>query len=204
MPDVAARAFKLGAVVLAAGGSSRMGTSKQLLRIGGTSLVARAADAALRSGADPVVVVVGADAARVRAEVASLPVLAVLNSQWATGLASSIRVGIDALLEAEPELHAVLVAPCDQPALSAEVICRLTDLHRSTDRIAAARYNGRNGAPAVFGRADFGALSTLTGDAGARALLNSDVGSVASAELPELGSDLDTPADYAAWQASRD
>jgi molybdenum cofactor cytidylyltransferase len=204
MPDVASRVFKLGAVVLAAGGSSRMGTTKQLVCIEGKSLVARAADAALRSGADPVVVVVGADAARVRAEVAFLPILSVLNSQWATGLASSIRVGIGALLEAEPELDAVLVTPCDQPALSAEVISRLTDLHRSTGRIAAARYDGRNGAPAVFGRADFGALAGLTGDAGARRLLNSDSGNVASAEMPELGSDLDTPADYTAWVSSRD
>ena len=168
MPEGASRAFKLGAVILAAGGSSRMGTTKQLLNVGGTSLVARAADAALCSGADPVVVVVGADAARVRAEVARLPILSAHNSQWATGLASSIRVGIEALLEAEPETDAVVVAPCDQPALSAEVIARLTDLHRSTGRIAAARYDGRNGAPAVFGRANFAALAGLTGDAGAR------------------------------------
>jgi molybdenum cofactor cytidylyltransferase len=204
MPDVASRAFKLGAVVLAAGGSSRMGATKQLLNIGGSSLVARASDAALRSGADPVVVVVGADAARVRAEVASLPVLSVTNSQWATGLASSIRVGIEALLEAEPELDAVLVAPCDQPALSAEVIARLTDLHRSTGRIAASRYDGRNGAPAVFGRENFEDLAGLAGDAGARKLLNSDSGNVASVDLPELASDVDTPADYAGWLASRD
>jgi molybdenum cofactor cytidylyltransferase len=204
MPDVASRAFKLGAVILAAGGSSRMGATKQLLEVGGTSLVARATDAALLSGADPVVVVVGADAARVRSEVARMPILSAHNPQWATGLASSIRVGIETLLEAEPELDAVVVAPCDQPALSAEVIARLTDLHRSTGRIAAARYDGRNGAPAVFGRANFGDLARLKGDAGARHLLNSDSDDVASADLPELSSDLDTPADYAAWLATMD
>jgi molybdenum cofactor cytidylyltransferase len=179
-----------------------MGSSKQLLKVGGISLVVRAADAALESGAALVAVVVGAAAEKVLAELAGRPILAAHNPQWATGLASSIRVGMAALLGADPALDAVVVAPCDQPALSAAVIAQLSDLQQATGRIAAACYGGRNGAPAVFGREHFTALSELSGDEGARRLLNSGLGNVAALELPALAADLDTPADYAAWIGS--
>lgn len=180
-----------------------MGTTKQLLKIAGISLVARAADAALGSGADPVAVVLGADAEKVRAEISGRPILAAYNPDWATGLASSIRVGVAALLGAEPALDAVVVTPCDQPALSPGIIAHLAEVHRSTGRIAAARFGGRNGAPAVFGRKYFSALSTLSGDEGARGLLNSDPGLVSPVDLPALGTDLDTPDEFAAWTKAR-
>jgi CTP:molybdopterin cytidylyltransferase MocA len=190
---------RLGALILAAGGSSRMGVPKQLLEIGGRPLVARAVDAALDSGARPVVVVLGSDPEMVLAPIADRGIVSVRNPDWATGLSSSIRVGLAALLAAEPSLDAVLVAPCDQPALSAEVILRLAAAHRSGGLIAAARYGGRNGAPAIFGREHFGALAALAGDEGARRLLNADPAAVSAVELPELGADIDTPGDYAAW-----
>lgn len=196
--------FRLGAIVLAAGGSSRMGSTKQLLEIGGKALVSRAVDAVLGSRADPVVVVLGADAERVRAAIARRPVVTVVNADWPEGLSSSIRAGLSALLSAAPGLDAVVVALCDQPALSSEALARLAALHRSTGRIAAARYGGRNGAPAVFGREHFAALGALSGDQGARALLNGRPEAVAALDLPELGADLDTPADLRAWRSRPD
>jgi molybdenum cofactor cytidylyltransferase len=202
MPEPGPKPFRLGAIVLAAGGSARMGTTKQLLQLGGVSLVAKATDAALGSGADSVAVVLGADAERVRAQISDRPVIAPYNSEWATGMASSIRVGLAALIAADPSLDAVVVAPCDQPALSAGIISQLAEVHRKTGRIAAARYGGRNGAPAVFGREHFTDLSTLSGDEGARRLLNSHPASVSPVDLPELGTDLDTPAAFAAWTGS--
>src|ERR1035441_658540 len=155
MPETAPGArppFRLGAIVLAAGGSSRMGTVKQLLELDGKPLIVRAADAMLGSPARPVVVVVGAHAEMVRAPIARHPVSVVFNPEWASGLASSIRVGLAALLAAEPGLDAVLVALCDQPALSPEVIGRLAALHRATGRHAASAEGGRNGAPGVVRR----------------------------------------------------
>jgi len=195
--------FRLGAVVLAAGGSSRMGAVKQLLELEGKPLIVRAVDAALESPARPVVVVLGADADKVRVPIAGRPVSVVVNSEWSSGLASSIRVGMAALLAAEPGLDAVLLALCDQPALSPEIIGRLAALHRATGRIAASRYGGRNGAPAVFGRRHFGALGALEGDAGARRLLNGKPESVAAEDLPEMAIDLDTPGDCRDWSARR-
>src|SRR5271165_425166 len=191
--------FRLGAIVLGAGASSRMGASKQLLELGGKPLIALAVDAALGSQARPVVVVIGADAERVREAISGRPVCVVLNPEWSSGLSSSIRVGMAALLAAEPALDAALLALCDQPALSPEVIGRLAALHRATGRIAASRYGGRNGAPAVFGRRHFAALEALTGDEGARGILNGDPGCVVAADLPEMGFDMDTPADCRDW-----
>ncbi len=176
-----------------------MGATKQLLKVDGASLVARAADAALGSGAKPVAVVLGADAENVRVEISAKPVLVAYNADWATGLASSIRAGIATLLCADSALDAVVIAPCDQPALSAETIMRLATVHRSTGLIAAARFGGRNAAPAVFGRAHFAALSTLSGHEGARGLLNSDLGLVSPVDLPAMGADLDTPEEYTSW-----
>jgi molybdenum cofactor cytidylyltransferase len=198
MPE-APRPLAFGAIILAAGGSSRMGTAKQLLRIGGVSLVARAARAALDSGARPIAVVVGAEAERIRAELADVPVLVVDNPDWQKGLATSVHAGMAALMRAEPGLGAVIVAPCDQPALSADTLTRLAELHRTSGKISAAGYNGRNGAPAVFGKKQFAVLSSLSGDEGARRLLNAEPEAVASIEMPELGVDLDTPADYSDW-----
>ncbi|HXQ81420.1 MAG TPA: nucleotidyltransferase family protein [Opitutaceae bacterium] len=206
MPDQETGArlpFRMGAVVLAAGGSSRMGAVKQLLELEGRPLIVRAVDAALGAPASPVVVVLGADAERVRAPIARHPVSVVVNPEWSSGIASSIRAGMAALLAADPGLDAVLVALCDQPALSPEIIGRLAGLHRATGRIAAARYDGRNGAPAVFGRRHFAALGSLEGDAGARRLLNGSPGSVAAADIPEMGVDLDTPADCKAWMSRK-
>jgi molybdenum cofactor cytidylyltransferase len=204
MPDgepAATAPFRLGAIILAAGASSRMGAVKQLVEIDGVPLVARAVDAALGAMARPVVVVLGANAGRIGESLAGRPVIVAPNPGWSAGLSSSVRAGLEAALEAEPALDAVLLAPIDQPALSSAIIARLAELHRTTGRIASARYNGRNGSPAVFGRAHFENLRALSGDQGARGLLNGDTASVASIDIPSLGFDLDTPEDLRSWHA---
>jgi CTP:molybdopterin cytidylyltransferase MocA len=185
-------------MILAAGSSSRLGFPKQLLLSEGTPLVCRAAGAALGSGAWPVVVVVGANAGRIRPALARLPVLLVDNPAWTEGMASSIRSGIAALNQFSRSLDAALVALADQPAFSGESIGKLVAAQHSTGlAIAAALYKGRLGAPALFLRGHFAALAALTGEDGARALLNADPARVAGVDLPELGFDVDTPEDAA-------
>jgi molybdenum cofactor cytidylyltransferase len=177
-----------------------MGRAKQLLELDGRSLIGRAVDAARSAQAHPIVVVLGAEAERVRAPIARYPVLTVLNPDWPDGLSSSIRRGLRGLLDSEPELDAVLLAPCDQPGLSAEIIAQLASLQRTTGKIAAARYGGRNGAPAVFGREHFDVLQALTGDEGARGLLNADPKAVVTLDSPSLSFDIDTPGDFEDWK----
>lgn len=198
----AAGPFRFGAVILAAGASTRMGTPKQLLELGGQPLLVRAVEAALASPAWPVVVVVGANAETIRPALARLPVLVTENPAWTEGMAASIRAGVTTLRQFSRALDAALIALCDQPAFSADTIAQLVAAHRATGRsIVAARYSGRNGAPALFAREHFATLTALTGEEGARALLNGDASRVAPVELPALALDLDTPADFAAAQA---
>jgi molybdenum cofactor cytidylyltransferase len=192
----------IGAVILAAGASGRMGTPKQLLELDGSPLVARAADAALASPVWPVVVVVGAHGEKVRAALARRPVLVVENPAWTEGMASSIRAGIGALEQFSRNLDGALLALCDQPAFSPAIVARLIAAQRASGRgIAASRYAGRNGAPALFLRPYFAALAALVGDEGARTLLNDDPDRVIAVDLPELSADLDTPTDFDAFKS---
>jgi molybdenum cofactor cytidylyltransferase len=188
-------------MILAAGASTRMGTPKQLLEVEGQPLVVRAAEAALGSAGWPVVVVLGANAERIRPCLARLPVLIAENPAWAEGMASSIRAGLATLRQFSRSLDAAVVALCDQAAFGAKTIAQLADAQRASGRsVVAARYAGKNGAPALFLREHFAALGALTGDAGARALLNGPSEQVTTVELPELAFDLDSPADYERWQ----
>jgi molybdenum cofactor cytidylyltransferase len=190
-----------GCIILAAGSSSRMGEPKQLIQVEGRPLVVRSIQAALGSSAWPVVVVLGANADWIRPALARLPVLAVENAAWPEGMASSIRTGVAALRQFARALDGAIIALCDQPAFSTDAISRLIDAQRQTGHsIAAAQYLGRCGAPALFMSRHFEALASLTGDEGARTLLNRDPGIVAAVEMPELAADLDTPADLARFR----
>jgi molybdenum cofactor cytidylyltransferase len=197
-PEDGTGTFRFGLVLLAAGASVRMGAPKQLIEVGGKALVVRAVEAALASAAWPVVVVLGANAEKIRPRLARLPVLIAENPTWGEGMASSLRAGVNTLRTFSRALDGALVAVADQPAFSAEVIARLVSEQRKTGRgIVAARYAGRLGVPALFGREHFAALTALTGEEGARHFLAGHATETAAVDLPELGVDLDTPEDLA-------
>lgn len=180
-----------------------MGEPKQLLPLAGQPLLLRAVDAALASSAWPVVVVLGAHAEKIRPLLARLPVLIAENPAWSEGMASSLRTGVAMLQQFSRALDGAVVALCDQPAFSADVIAQLVAHQRASGRsIVAARYDRRNGAPALFLREHFPTLASLTGEEGARVLLNDGPHPVATVDLPALAADLDTPADYAAARAA--
>lgn len=202
--NLSPRRFRFGVVILAAGASSRMGTPKQLLELDGKTLLTRTIEAALASNAWPVVVVLGANAEKIRATISRLPVLVAENPAWSEGMAASIRTGVTTLQQFSRSLDAGIFALCDQPAFSTGTITRLVEEQLATGRgIVASHYSGRNGAPALFVRQHFPALAALTGEEGARAMLNGDPSQVAVVDLPALATDLDTPEDYAAAKAAR-
>lgn len=187
---------RCGLVILAAGASRRMGSPKQLIEIEGRPLLVRTIEAALAAPVWPVVVVLGANATAIRPVIGHLPVLVVDNPAWAEGMASSIREGVATLRQFSRALDAAVLALCDQPGFSAATVESLLAAHRATGGgIVAARYSGRLGAPALFTRAHFPALAALTGEEGARDLLNADPARVAAVDRPELARDLDTPDD---------
>ena len=195
--------LRFGAVVLAAGASTRMGEPKQLLRLDGRTLLRRTVDTLLASPAWPVVVVLGAHMESIQPEVARLPVLIVENREWAEGLASSIRTGVSVLEAFSLSLEAALLVLCDQPNLSPDAITRLIEAHHRTGKsIVAARYAGHPGPPALFARSHFHELMELRGAGGARPLLARHAELLATVDLPELATDLDTPADYHTFLAN--
>jgi molybdenum cofactor cytidylyltransferase len=190
-----------GVVILAAGGSSRMGRPKQLLSLDadGTTLLRRSADTALALGLGPVLVVLGAVAESCQAHLAGRDLACILNPHWEKGLGGSIALGVAAM--AERDVQAVLLLLCDQPNLRVERLLALHALHASSGtKITAARYEGSWGPPAIFDRALFPDLMRLDGTEGAKKIILALPG-MQSFDMPEAAFDLDGPGDYDRWMS---
>jgi molybdenum cofactor cytidylyltransferase len=190
----------VAAVVLAAGGSARMGQPKQLLPVGGQPMVRRVAEAACGAGLGQVVVVVGAHAGAVRDALAGLLVEVVANEDWAMGMSSSLRAGLRAL---RPEIEAALLVLGDQPALTSGLLAALvTHFHETGAPIVAPVYAGRRGNPVLFHRSLFAELLAVEGDQGGRALLDRHREKVEllAVDDPAVVLDIDTRHDYAQIQ----
>jgi molybdenum cofactor cytidylyltransferase len=186
----------IAAVVLAAGGSSRLGEPKQLLRAGGTSLLRSAVEAAVMGGCSPIFVVLGARADESRAELDGLPIEVVRNERWTDGMASSIHAGVAAVESSAASAGGVLLLVCDQPALTQEVVRRVCDaFDGEPGRRVACEYAGTVGVPALFERSLFPRLLELTGDSGAKELLLQEPDRVVRVPWPEGAEDVDTPED---------
>lgn len=182
-------------MILAAGGSTRMGSPKQLILHDGKPLVTRAAAAASGAGLDPVIVVLGSDAGKIAAALAELPeVISVVNHSWKSGIASSLALGISTALDCA-DCDGVLVLLADQPLVDAAAVARLVHAFSSEARIAASGYGNVIGVPALFGREHLPALMRLTGDDGAGPWLRDRLKEVVVVPLESAALDLDTPAD---------
>jgi molybdenum cofactor cytidylyltransferase len=187
----------VGAVILAAGSSSRMGSPKQTLQYGGESLLRRAALAALGAGCRPVVVVTGANAELSRRELDGLDVREVFNTLWETGMASSVRAGVEGLVRADADSDAAVLMLCDQPRVTAEVISALVAAHRATPSpVVASEYGGSFGVPALFGRALFAELVRLEGAAGAKHVIKRHAAEAHFIPFRGGEVDVDTPDDF--------
>jgi molybdenum cofactor cytidylyltransferase len=188
----------VGAVVLAAGSSSRMGSPKQTLQFRGKSLLRRAALAALGAGCFPVIVVTGAHSELSRRELDGLDVREVLNAHWETGMASSIRAGVEGLISADPDATAAVLLLCDQPHVTIDVISGLVAAHRVTGRtVVASTYGGSFGVPALFSRMLFAELMQLAGMSGAKEVIKRHASEAHFLPFPCGEVDVDTPYDFA-------
>lgn len=187
--------MNVGAVLLAAGASVRMGRPKQLLQVRGEPLVRRIAKTALRSKVESVVVVLGCRAAEIAPVLEDLPVLLAANGSWEQGLATSIQAGLASL---PPGTEAALLLTCDQPALDARVLNRLIKA-AGDDPLArvACAYGDTVGIPALFGRGWFPRFRQLRGDRGAKTLLQGE--GVVEVAWEAGARDLDTPEDIRKW-----
>ena len=189
---------KIGAIVLAAGGSARLGQPKQLLRYGGESLVRRATRAPIDAGCRPVAVIVGAAREKIGTAIRDLAVEILPNDSWERGIGTSIRAGVRALQDCD----ALILLACDQPHVSAELIRQLIARQEETQKpMVASAYAGTLGIPALFTRACFDRLVSLGDKRGAKALLLARPNEVAPVDFPAGAIDIDTPDDYQALLA---
>lgn len=193
--------MRVGAVVLAAGASTRLGHPKQLVHHDGEPLVRRAARVALAAGASPVVVVLGAHADRIAPALDGVAGLTVVtHARWRDGLASSLTAGLAALRTLEdrdghPPVDGVLLTVCDQPLVDVVAVTELLAVFTGRGGVVAAAYAGTVGVPAVIGRDHLAALRDLAGDGGAGRWLRAHPALVTPVPLPAAAVDVDTAAD---------
>lgn len=183
-------------IVLAAGSSSRLGQSKQLILVDGKTLLEKSALAALNSGAEYVVVVLGAQAALHKKAIENLLVGITINEEWEKGMGNSLKAGLNYLVTKYPETKAVIVMVCDQPFLTAEHLKKLiASFQKNPTEIVASSYNQTKGVPALFSRSMFTQLFKLEDTQGARKIIQLHQGSMQLVEFSKGEIDLDTPED---------
>ena len=185
---------RIAAVILAAGGSARFGTPKQLLIQHGENLVQRIARIAIDAGLDPVIVVLGAFAPSIKIFLSGFDRLTIVtNENWESGQASSLRAGINRAISLDSDAAVILLA--DQPLVDETSIRRIVDAFDLEHRVVASSYSDVLGAPALFSKEFFTSLLELSGDHGAGAWLRANADVVTAVKMDEAALDIDTPDD---------
>jgi nicotine blue oxidoreductase len=181
--------LSVAGLVLAAGGGRRYGGPKALVRRDGRLLVERAVATVRGGGCAPIVVVLGAEAAQVRAQADLGDAIVVDNPGWKSGMGSSLKVGLEAVGGTDAE--AVVVLLVDTPGITPDAVRRVADKH-GPDMLVAATYEGRRGHPVLLGRDHWGGVASLaTADIGARAYLMARASSVVTVACEDIADDTD-------------
>ncbi len=163
-------------------------------------MVRLAAETAILSGMQPVIVVTGAYTDEITRVLSGLPITQVWNADWATGMAGSIKTGLKAATELAPALDALIFMVCDQPKVTTTLLLNLLEKQQETHKpIVASAYMDILGTPALFTSEFFQALLELSGDSGARKMIKTFGDQVASIDFPEGIIDIDTKNDYASF-----
>jgi molybdenum cofactor cytidylyltransferase len=201
----------IAAIILAAGSSSRIGAGrhKLLLPLGDRPVLAHVIAATLASQARPIIIVLGHQAEQVRTHIADLTtspaVISIENPHYLQGMSTSLRAGLQALIQRENthqqafhSLDGVIILLGDQPLMTSHIIDTLITCKQTTGkRIIAPLYNGRRGNPVLFDASLFPELMEVSGDEGARSVIEHHRQEVATVEL----SDAMASYDVDTWEA---
>jgi len=187
---------RIGAVILAAGMSSRMGEAKQLLRLGERTLLDQVVESVRGSRVDEIIVVLGHAAETVKAGVATQGLKFVINEDYQRGIGTSLRTGLSAL---PAEVDAALIVLADQPFVCPTTLDRLINQYRQSDaQIVIPIYKGFRGNPVLLDRSVFPEVMALSGDIGCRAIFGNHLEGIVKVPVEDIGIllDLDSKADF--------
>jgi molybdenum cofactor cytidylyltransferase len=188
--------IRIGAVVLAAGTSSRMGEPKQLLRLGERTVLGQTLDNLRNTHIEQIVLVLGFVAEKIARQIDLGGFTLVINDQFREGMGSSLRSGIAAL---NPEVNAALIVLADQPFVRPATLDQLIDGYvESCAQIAIPTYRGFRGNPVLLDRSVFAEVMELTGDIGCRAIFGDHTEGIVKVPVDDVGIllDIDNKSDF--------
>jgi molybdenum cofactor cytidylyltransferase len=190
---------QVSAIVLAAGTSTRMGRAKQLLPLGGTTVLAQTLDKVRSARVAEIILVLGASAEAIRQQ---LPpslldgLKVVVNQAYGKGMASSLHEGLAAL---DQRSDAALIILGDQPFIRPQTLDQIVDgYRRSRAKIVIPSYQGNRGNPVLLDRSVFSEVMALEGDVGCRAIFGNHLEAILKVEVEDKGVllDIDDQDDY--------
>lgn len=183
-------------IILAAGSSSRLGQSKQLVEVGGRTLLHKSVQSALEANYSNVLVVLGANANVHKKAIENLPVEILVHGDWERGMGSSLKAGLQHILSLQPETTAIIVMVCDQPMISSAHLRLLDETYQITGKqIIASHYANTTGVPALFDRSIFPELLKINDNQGAKVVIEKNQSKVITLDWQEGSIDIDTPED---------
>ncbi len=188
---------KVGIVLLAAGGSSRMGFPKQLIEFQGKKLIQIVAERLLACRCFPTAVILGGHSREILPYLQGYELDILENLDWQSGMATSIRCAVSFVEAHYPDLTHLMFALVDQPFVEAEHYYALVEAaEKEPDKVVAAFYSGQPGAPVILPRKYFPMLMRLTGDQGARAVIrNLPADQLLTVDMPTAMIDWDASGD---------
>lgn len=188
--------MKTGVLILAAGSSSRLGKPKQLLKFGEETLLSKTIKSAQEAILGPVLVVLGSQSDLIKSTLKIDGVKWIVNQNWESGMASSLKLGLN-ILEENYDPDQVLLLLSDQPFVSPELIHQLmTEKENSTKGIAACSYADTIGVPAIIEKKYFSELLNLKGDQGAKKVIKHHLDDLVQIPFENGKIDIDTQADW--------
>lgn len=190
---------KIAVLILAAGSSSRMGSPKQLLPWKKTTLIGHSVEQALALQQKSVYVVLGANYKLIYNKIRHFPVTVIHNTNWQSGIGSSISFGIKNIIQNNAYYDAVLILLTDQPLIDNQHLDRLiTKYKTNTNLFVATGLKSRAGVPAIIPSSHFNQLLDLKEDFGARYILKQNKNKVVVVSAFDKGADIDTQKEYKA------
>jgi molybdenum cofactor cytidylyltransferase len=187
---------EIAILLLAAGSSSRLGRSKQLLSIKGQPLLLKSVKAAIESGIKNITVVLGANEQEHHQVIKDARVHVVVNADWKKGMGNSLKAGLSYLLQQLPKVEAVVTMVCDQPLINSDQLRKLISEYENFEStIVASFYQGATGVPVLFDRTLFSELLSMPDEAGAKKIIQQHPHLVKTVPFPGGEIDIDTDDD---------